>query len=120
MTPRNLDECRREVVGETSAVGDRATTFSSWGEVIVVWRYLDYEFKKNNASLSMSGPAIGFGLTGNQNKRLATFGRKSAEVVTVARPRRDQRARRGIVGGTCRQAKAAAQLATVPRSFVRL
>jgi hypothetical protein len=36
-------------------------TFSSWGEVAVVWRYLDYQFKKNNASLSMSGPAIGIG-----------------------------------------------------------
>jgi hypothetical protein len=36
-------------------------TFSSWGEVIVAWKYLDYEFKKNNASLSMSGPAIGIG-----------------------------------------------------------
>jgi len=36
-------------------------TFSSWGEVIVAWKYLDDEFKKNNASLSMSGPAIGIG-----------------------------------------------------------
>jgi hypothetical protein len=36
-------------------------TFSSWGEVVVVWKYLDYQFKKNNASLSMSGPAIGIG-----------------------------------------------------------
>jgi hypothetical protein len=35
--------------------------FSSWGEVAIVWRYLDYQFKKNNASLSMSGPAIGIG-----------------------------------------------------------
>lgn len=33
--------------------------FSSWGEVVGVWKYLDYQFKKNNASLSMSGPAIG-------------------------------------------------------------
>jgi hypothetical protein len=36
-------------------------TFSSWGEVIVVWKYLDYQFKNNNATLSMSGPAIGIG-----------------------------------------------------------
>src|SRR5215468_10282538 len=36
-------------------------TFSSWGEVIVAWKYLHYEFKKDNASLSMSGPAIGIG-----------------------------------------------------------
>jgi len=36
-------------------------TFSSWGEVLVVWKYLDYDFKKNNASLSMSGPAVGIG-----------------------------------------------------------
>jgi len=36
-------------------------TFSSWGEVIVAWKYLDYQFKDDNSSLSMSGPAIGIG-----------------------------------------------------------
>jgi hypothetical protein len=36
-------------------------TFSSWGEVIVAWKYLDYQFKNHNSSLSMSGPAIGIG-----------------------------------------------------------
>lgn len=35
--------------------------FSSWGEVAVVWRYLDYQFKNSNATFSMSGPAIGIG-----------------------------------------------------------
>jgi hypothetical protein len=31
----------------------------SWGSVIAVWRYLDYQFKSNDASLAMNGPAIG-------------------------------------------------------------
>jgi hypothetical protein len=30
-----------------------------WGEVITVWRYIDYHFSSNDAKLSMSGPAIG-------------------------------------------------------------
>lgn len=34
-------------------------TFNSWGEVVGVWRYLDYRFSSHSASLTMSGPAIG-------------------------------------------------------------
>jgi hypothetical protein len=30
-----------------------------WGEVIGVWRYLDYHFSKDGARLAMNGPAIG-------------------------------------------------------------
>jgi hypothetical protein len=40
------------------ALGGLGYTFH-WGEVIGVWRYLDYQFSKNSASLSMNGPAIG-------------------------------------------------------------
>jgi len=31
----------------------------SWGEVIGVWRYLDYQFSSNSSSFSLNGPAIG-------------------------------------------------------------
>jgi hypothetical protein len=31
----------------------------SWGSVIATWRYLAYQFKSNDASLNMNGPAIG-------------------------------------------------------------
>lgn len=31
----------------------------SWGEVIGVWRYLDWQFSSNSASFSLNGPAIG-------------------------------------------------------------
>jgi hypothetical protein len=40
------------------ALGGVGYTFS-WGEVIGVWRYLDYHFSKDSSSLSMNGPAIG-------------------------------------------------------------
>ena len=40
------------------AIGGFGYTFH-WGEVICVWRYLDYHLSKNSASLSMNGPAIG-------------------------------------------------------------
>ena len=30
-----------------------------WGEVLGVWKYLGYHFSKDNASLSLNGPAIG-------------------------------------------------------------
>lgn len=33
----------------------------SWGDVIGVWRYIDYRFDKENASFKMNGPAIGVG-----------------------------------------------------------
>ena len=33
----------------------------SWGDVVGVWRYIDYRFDKNDASLTMNGPAIGVG-----------------------------------------------------------
>ena len=33
----------------------------SWGDLIAVWRYIDYRFKSGDTfgSLSMNGPAIG-------------------------------------------------------------
>lgn len=31
----------------------------SWGDIIAVWRYIDYRFSSHDASLSMNGPAIG-------------------------------------------------------------
>jgi hypothetical protein len=30
-----------------------------WGDIVVVWRYIDYRFKQNDASLTQNGPAIG-------------------------------------------------------------
>lgn len=30
-----------------------------WGEVLVVWRYIDYRFSSHNTSLTMNGPALG-------------------------------------------------------------
>ncbi|HEX4387716.1 MAG TPA: hypothetical protein VH109_03720 [Steroidobacteraceae bacterium] len=30
-----------------------------WGEVIGVWRYLDYRFSSHSSSLTLNGPAIG-------------------------------------------------------------
>jgi hypothetical protein len=33
----------------------------SWGEVIGVWRYIDYHFYQHNGSFTMNGPAIGVG-----------------------------------------------------------
>jgi len=33
----------------------------SWGDIVGVWRYIDYRFYKNNDSLTMNGPAIGVG-----------------------------------------------------------
>lgn len=30
-----------------------------WGEVITVWRYLEYHFASNDATLTLNGPAIG-------------------------------------------------------------
>ena len=35
----------------------------SWGQIIGVWRYIDYRFKDNDASLTMNGPAIGVGFS---------------------------------------------------------
>jgi len=32
-----------------------------WGDIIGVWRYIDYRFKDNNATFTMNGPAIGVG-----------------------------------------------------------
>ena len=36
--------------------------FGSW-QIIGVWRYIDYRFKENDASLTMNGPAVGIGFT---------------------------------------------------------
>ena len=36
--------------------------FGSW-QIIGVWRYIDYRFKNDNASLTLNGPAIGIGYT---------------------------------------------------------
>lgn len=33
----------------------------SWGDVIVAWRYLDYQFSDHSSTLAMNGPAIGVG-----------------------------------------------------------
>ena len=32
-----------------------------WGDVIAVWRYIDYRFDQDDASFKMNGPAIGVG-----------------------------------------------------------
>ena len=33
----------------------------SWGDVVGVWRYIDYRFYKDDDSFSMNGPAVGVG-----------------------------------------------------------
>jgi hypothetical protein len=33
----------------------------SWGDMVAIWRYIDYRFDKDDASLKMNGPAIGVG-----------------------------------------------------------
>ena len=35
----------------------------SWGQIVGVWRYIDYRFPDNNATLTLNGPAIGIGFT---------------------------------------------------------
>jgi hypothetical protein len=40
------------------ALGGLGYTFH-WGEVIGVWRYIDWHFSKDSARLSLNGPAIG-------------------------------------------------------------
>jgi len=33
--------------------------FNKWGDVIVAWRYMDWNFSRNSDSLSLNGPALG-------------------------------------------------------------
>jgi hypothetical protein len=41
------------------ALGGLGYRFNSWGDVVLLWRYIDWNFSKDSTSFSMNGPALG-------------------------------------------------------------